>query len=278
MSIRIGLRGTPSGFGSRLLGSVVIVFILGASVCNAQQSDSAAKPQGKTKLEVDIDRSLERYSVYVDGDTQAMKPVKVLTWNNPLAGGVGKFRTVLYLKDGQPKAVCCIWPGPNKKLYHEFGTLTRSPIVGKLDGKPSWEMGVDLIQFHPVPESDPPSTDRRRRLLQMKDLIRRFTAVETLSRKGEATREQLRLLPTPLYRYEKASEQITDGAVFCFAHTTDPEALVLLEAVPADGELRWQYTFIRRTTLPVTGYLDGNDVWSTDRAGLASFNQLPMSR
>jgi hypothetical protein len=244
-----------------------------------QQIAKKYKARAKAdKLSQDIDRSLERYEVF-EGDNETPLTVKqVLIWNNPVAGGFGKFRTVLYIHDGQPKAVCCIWPGSGNRLYHEFGSLTRNNLRGKFEGKRSWSMADGVVGFVPIPDADPPAADRRRRFLQMKSLIRRFSAIETLSRKGEPTREVLRMLPTPLFRYEKESEQIVDGAVFAFVHATDPEALVVLEAVKKDDAMKWEYTFVRRTTLPVTGELDEIPVWSTDVAGYKSFNQIGSPR
>lgn len=234
--------------------------------------ETAAK---KTKVELEIDRSFERYKVYVEGDSKPLNVMSVLTWNNPLAGGTGKYRTVIFLQDGQPKAACCTWGSASNRLYHEFGSLTRKALRGTLDGRTSWKMAGR--EFRPVPDADAPLKDRRRRLLQMKRLIQRFTAIETMSRQGKPTREQLRMLPTPLYRYEKESGNIVDGAVFCYVHTTDPEALVVLEAVQSGGAMRWEYAFVRRTTLPVIGQLDEKTVWTTDEAGYEAFNQLPYS-
>lgn len=243
-----------------------------------QATEDQPKQEVKTQVEKDIDRSFERYKVFVEGDPRPLKVLSALTWNNPLAGGTGKYRTVLLLQDGQPKSVCCTWGSSSNRLYHEFGSLTRSGIRGELDGKNAWQMAASSLEFRPVPNTDEPAADRRRRLLQMKKLIRRFDAIETMSRQGTPTKEQLRLLPTPLYRYEQESDLIVDGAVFCFVHTTDPEALVVLESVRSGGKTRWEYAFVRRTSLPVIGQLDKETVWSTDEVGYKSFNQIPYTR
>ncbi len=232
--------------------------------------------EAKTQLDIDMDSSLQRYSVFVGDEKQPMTVLPVLSWNNPLAGSFGKCRSVIYLHEGQAKAVCCIW-STEASIYHEFGSLTRASLRGELDTKKIWEFAAGSVEFRPVPDADPPAAESRRRLLQMKVLIQRFAAIETMSRKGEPTREQLRMLPTPLYRYEKESAEVVDGAVFGFVHTTDPEALVVLEAVRAAETMRWDYLFVRRTTMPVIGQLDDKTVWSTDTDGYKTFNQLPYS-
>ncbi len=242
----------------------------------ADEPKQPADGEVKTKLEIDIDRSLAQYKVFVDDDPEPLTVLPVLTWDNPIAGTLGKFRTVLFIQDGQAKAACCIWSSANNQLYHEFGSLTRKGLRGQLNGAKKWAMDAGSVEFRPVPKCDPPAEDRRRRLLQIKKLIERFTAIETKSRKFEPTKEHLRLLTTPLYRYEKERDQIVDGAVFGFVHTTDPEALVVLEAVRSGDSARWEYTFVRRTTMPVIGKLDKEQVWSTDEAGYKSFNQIPF--
>lgn len=260
---------------TRVLSYVCVAHLL-AIPCSAlaDESDEATKKAEsvKTQRDKDIDESLERYKVYVGGDTKPLKPISALDWNNPLAGGAG--RTVLFLQNGQARSVCCIWASTSNQLYHEFGSFSRTGLRGELDGNDAWELGATGVKFRAIPESDEPAADRRRRLLQMKNLMRRFNAVELENRQREPDRVQLRLLARPLYRYEQESDQILDGAVFGYVHTTDPEALVVLEAVRSGEKLRWEYTFLRRTTLPVMGELDGVEVWNTDKAGYGTFNQI----
>lgn len=242
--------------------------------------DKAEKPKAekKTDLEIKIDSSLDRYKVFEGTDTKPMKSVyPVLAWTNPVAGTSRKAKTVLFVKDGQPKCVCCIWPS-GSRLYHEFGALTRKSLQGELDGNRKWLFDEESITFKPIPESGEPAKDRRRRLVQMRQLSRRFAAVEMENRKREDDRVQLRMLTTPLYRYEQESEQIVDGCLFCFADGTDPEAVLVIEAVKKNNSTRWEYAFMRRTTLPVTGQLDGATVWNTDTVGWTGFNQIRYDR
>ena len=60
-------------------------------------------------------------------------------------------------------------------------------------------------------------------------------------------REELRLLPQPVYRYESEDPEVQDGGVFAFVQGTDPEVLLLLEAVRTEGGLVWIYGFVRGT-------------------------------
>ena len=253
----------------------ISIFVWLGQGAAADEKTEEAKPKASrfSKAEKLMDESLERYKVYEGSDTEPLKPQHVLTWNNPIAGGLGRFRTVMFLKDGQPKSVCCIWGGA-KNLYHEFGSLSRNSLRGELDGRQAWTMPESGNRFKTIPNADKPIGDRRRRFLQMKRLAQRFSAIENQNRKGERDEVPLRMLTTPLYRYEKENKELIDGAIFCFAHTTDPEALVVIEAVAGDSKPHWEYAFIRRSSLPVTGYLDDEEVWNTDEAGYRTFNQL----
>src|SRR5262249_50154554 len=79
------------------------------------------------------------------------------------------------------------------------------------------------------------------RLTQIRTIARSFAA-ESRTRDGQTW--ELRLLPTPLLRYEAPQAQILDGALFAMVSSagTDPEVLLLIEARhPADDEKAWQW-------------------------------------
>ena len=103
-----------------------------------------------------------------------------------------------------------------------------------------------------------------RRLRQMKDLARRFTAHEFWDPNN--SRFELRLLAQPVLRYADPANNVVDGAVFVFAHGTNPEVLMLLEAVGADAATaKWQYSFARSGSAEMHVELDGQEVWLRER-------------
>ena len=57
----------------------------------------------------------------------------------------------------------------------------------------------------------------------MRALAAGFSVVAGYGAKGE-NKETLRLMPTPIYRYQSAGQGVADGAIFNFAKGTDPEA------------------------------------------------------
>ena len=99
------------------------------------------------------------------------------------------------------------------------------------------------------------------RLRQMKELAKEFTAVLRLAGRSPT---ELRLLPQPVYRYGSEANGILDGALFLFAQGTDPEVMLLLEAIDRDGGPRWQYGFARTTWAPVEALHQDRVAWSVD--------------
>jgi hypothetical protein len=90
---------------------------------------------------------------------------------------------------------------------------------------------------------DKPGSTRAARLLQMREMARRFSA-ELLKDAEGKQRMQMRLLTQPLFRYEE-SEEVLDGAVFGFTGTgTNPDALLLLD-LPSKGS--WRFGIVGMT-------------------------------
>ena len=92
----------------------------------------------------------------------------------------------------------------------------------------------------------------------MRTLADRFTANDEFEGKS---RWELRLLSKPLLRYADEKANLLDGAMFAWAHGTDPEVFLLLEARKVKDEYIWHYALA-----PMTGYalkvqLDGKEVW-----------------
>ena len=74
----------------------------------------------------------------------------------------------------------------------------------------------------------------------MRKLAQEFTG-HSVDR--DAKQWELRLLPTPLYRYPSAKTGVVDGAVFALMSGggTDPEVLLVIEAKEERGKMGWQY-------------------------------------
>ena len=103
----------------------------------------------------------------------------------------------------------------------------------------------------------------------MKVLADRFQVRMTGMKADRSDREDLRMLAKPLYRAEPGKVQSPepdwiDSGVFGFVQGTDPEAILLLEAIRQDGRPRWQYAFARATGGGLEARLDKMLVWSVE--------------
>jgi hypothetical protein len=82
---------------------------------------------------------------------------------------------------------------------------------------------------------------------------------------------QLRLLPTPVYRYANEKE-VLDGALFAFAQGTNPEVLLLIEALRGETPGRWQYGFAPMTSFEARVLRGDKIVWQQDVAPIPTLD------
>jgi hypothetical protein len=72
----------------------------------------------------------------------------------------------------------------------------------------------------------------------------------------------LRLLTTPLHRYDTTGALVSrGGALFAFCQQTDPELLLLLEARKSGAGYRWEYAVAGFSNIDLYLRLDGSEVW-----------------
>ncbi len=165
----------------------------------------------------------------------------------------------VWTDQGRPAAAMkCYYQPPYKHWGRTFVSLSSERIELTSDGKKLWTPAESGLSFAPLPDASEPADDPRRRLSQMRQIARRFTMVDHWGLK-EPTKWQLRLLPTPLYRYELPEADVVDGALFGYV-VNSPEALVLIEARKTAKGLAWYYAVARFTRFEVTVSLDGNPI------------------
>jgi hypothetical protein len=169
------------------------------------------------------------------------------------------------------------------EICHEFGSLSRSKkIVVRDKTRVVWSPGKAGVEFRDFPDAPAPAEDGAARLRQMKSLAGRFTARLRPLNVDNGEPEVLRLLPRPLYRYELKDSKGTspilrDGAMFAFVMGTDPEVVLLLEAVEREGKAVWQYAVARATSYGVEASLGDEVIWSVP-SGPNPTNLMQISR
>jgi hypothetical protein len=253
-----------------LTGLLVVVALVQNIPADEPPAGEDSQEETK-KLSERIEKSIDWYEVLPEiGATRALRPQPVMRWRNVARGQDGEAMMVIWAHNGRPEALASIFPWEGY-LCHEFGSLSRrTKLVARDKNGVVWSPNVAGVEFKNVPDAPPPADTPVARLRQMKAMAERFKATMTGWKGDNSDREELRLLPRPLYRYElkeakEASPHLLDGALFAFVMGTDPEVVMVLEAVGAADQVVWQYAFARATSGGLETKLDGNVVWTAEK-------------
>jgi hypothetical protein len=223
------------------------------------------------KLNDLIEGSIDWYDVFPAADsTTRLTPQPVLRWRNAARGQEGEAMMVVWSHNGRPVAAAGIYPWQGK-LCHEFDSLSRE---GKVNAREKdrviWAPTGAGVEFKDVPNAPKPAKTAAERLRQMKVIAEGFKATMTGWQGDNADQEALRLLPRPLYRYDLANAKepdpkLLDGALFAYVQGTDPEVVLVLEAVGPVETTNWQYAFVRATAGGLEVKLGNDVVWSVKK-------------
>jgi hypothetical protein len=169
----------------------------------------------------------------------------------------------IWASEGRPVAVVAIEyyndPPRGARWLYEIASLSTDRIAVQRGSETNWTAKEAGLRLEAITGAAPPADKPARRLTQMKDLLRRFSAHE---HEGSEGRLELRPLASPLYRYEDAAQNVVDGAIFAFASGTNPEVLMVLEAHGGtEGPAVWKFAPAQMTGAAVVVELDGKEVW-----------------
>jgi hypothetical protein len=221
------------------------------------------------------------YEFYLDrqkGERLELRREPVMRWTseNDYHGEV-----YVWTHQGAAAVVGCIFSGPQgeagRQIMHEFHSLASQPLSAGERGGSGWQPDEAGITLEPVPDAPEPARSKVLRLVQMRDLARRFSS--QVDRQGGMS--EMRLLPQPIYRYETdGAGAVVDGAVFAFVWTagTDPEVLLVIEARRTDGGVRWQFAPARFTNREARLKYQGKEVWKADAATAGIFDGVKTKR
>ncbi len=227
-------------------------------------------------------KEVETYSIAVESAPKQaleLKKEPVFEWVNPTRNEVQLGAVFLWLRDGRPAALAGIFSHPHEKptgrvILHELHALDPEKLVVKRDEYNQWKPQAGLERKE-LPDSGAPAATQGARLVQMRRLAKEFGGYE-IDREGK--RWELRLLPTPLYRYPEARTGVIDGALFALVSNagTDPEVLLLVEARAEGGKLRWQYACGRFSDLELHVLRKGKEVYSSVPSETNRFSHDPL--
>lgn len=215
-----------------------------------------------------LNQAVNQYELYSSEGRSKTSAKIALRWDNKERGRFEGL-TAIWLDAHRPVAIASIYPW-RSSLKHEFDLLSRAAgIVAKQGSTVVWQPAKhEVVEFRPIPKAGPPAETRRRRLLQIKRLAAEFQATLIGWKPDDSDREVLRMLPTPIHRYEPpsgANARLLDGAIFAFVKGIDPECVLLIEAHEHRREHRWEFAFVRQTSGSLQALHKKDVVWRVDK-------------
>ncbi|TWU15388.1 hypothetical protein [Allorhodopirellula heiligendammensis] len=246
-----------------LLGNLVFVGLApGQTGANAISAQIVASRSSFDALRVDA----------VDGRSP-IRVVTVLSFfnaervgeNAPVVDGLLAF----CIDEGRPVAAVNIYPWDGN-VCHELDVLSRQANLRlSYDTGVQWQPAESAAVFHQIEGTDPPSPNPAVRLRQIKHFASLFSATLVGFNSDDSDRQELRRMPTPLYRYQVPSPEkargVVDGAVFAFVQGNDPEVLLLIEAIRDNQTMHWEYAFVRASSGSLTGSYRGTVTWRAEK-------------
>jgi hypothetical protein len=194
------------------------------------------------------------------------EPEPILRWTNHL--GRRYYGDVyVWTHEGRPEVVASINNvfAASRTTETEFLSLSSEFPLLSHNEKVVWEPSVPGVELKPLPNAPKPGANASNRLLQMRTLSLQFSVVADYGVDKEM-KEELRLLRTPIYRYESAAQGVVDGALFAFTKGTDPDALLMIEARGKKDDVEWKYTFARLNGYcSLRGMMKDTEVWQVER-------------
>lgn len=229
-------------------------------------------PQAKQRLELmqAAVGSLEPASAELKPAALAPAAKPLLRYSDPTRGGVGvDFKApekgnvlvdagVWRLgAEGRPAALVTleIYQAADGSRVVSFEFLSLTDKKFSLRHKTQavrWDATGSALEMKELPDGPKPAGTPTARLVQMRQLARRFAARERF--KTETA--ECRLIAQPIDRYQSKADGIDDGAIFALANGTNPEIGIVIET---DGK-RWQYGVLRLSSAESRITLDGKEV------------------
>ena len=202
--------------------------------------------------------------------TAELVPEPVLNWDD-LPRGHYYGRLWVWGATGRPAAIVETytinfakdigsWPG---NVVH---SLAPEPL--RAEGTLGWNWAPTEPGFTPkrLEGAPSPAATKNLRRSQLRALAKRFTANQTWM----GDRSELRLLPTSIRMYESADDDSTDdglldGGLFAFVHGgTNPEIILILEAIRGANDDYWQYGCVRLGHAQMQAKFDDREAWSVE--------------
>jgi hypothetical protein len=204
-----------------------------------------------------------RYSVRVGDRKEESKAADpCLRWADPVSNATDGVIAVYAHDGGRPDAVVQFFHNFQKRWIVEFTIIPDRDVTVLLSGREHWKPTEFVCAFADLPDAPAPAATPVARLSQMRTLAANFAVVDYFG--VQEQKVDLRLLSQPAYRYAEAGK-IVDGAMFVFAHGTNPEACVLIEAYPDGKVTKYRYAVAPMSIYKLEARYKGTPVWTVPR-------------
>ncbi|MEZ6061647.1 MAG: hypothetical protein R3C19_14970 [Planctomycetaceae bacterium] len=236
-----------------------VLLLLAASQCPADE------PPSPTPSEIRLDfmkSSIKDYDFRLSPDFDAKLtpgPDPLLRFTNPVSGLQDGGFFVWTSDEGRPMAGAQVFLTSDDLWIHEFQSLSPLPFRVTRDGQTVWEPHRAGVDVKPVPDAPEPAENPVRRLVQMRQIAARFSVSDNFE--GRENSDELRLMAKPLLRFGQDKSNTLDGALFVHAHGTDPELMIVIEALTSAEGYRWHYSLAPMTGYALKASLDDKPVW-----------------
>lgn len=268
-STRIDQQWKPTSLMLSAVGiSLTLVLLPQASADEVDEADEATKLLSQWHAVYDeIQQSFELQIQNDDGGWTTVAQPAEPAFKLRRTGNVFRHgRGWIWEHDGRPIAVGCIWShlrAPEsvvRTVAFEFHSLTDGNVRARRNGLVEWQTSVPGLEWIDIEFPIPPAERRSLRLGQMRAIAREYTAGNKEGIRGSKARPH-QVFTKPVYRYP-GGETNTDGAIFPFGDSDDPEFYMIIEAVSG----KWRIAFARSNVLRLYVERDGEPIWSCDRA------------
>ncbi len=253
--------------------NVAMLLLMFVTIGSADADEKASPPATKTNKEQQDEKlaatrlefmktSVKDYEFREGPDFKAklsLVPEPLLRFTNLVSGLQDGGFVVWTSASGRPMVGAQVFLTSDDLWIHEFQSLAPVPITASRNEEIVWQPDRAGADRKPVPDAPLPAAKAVQRLVQMRQIARRFSVSDDFE--GRVQSDNLRLLSNPMLRFGTEGSEILDGALFVHAHGTDPELMILIEALKSDDGYRWHYSLAPMTGYALKAALDEKPVW-----------------
>ena len=192
-------------------------------------------------------------------DDQPRRFIDATLWAWTVQGRPVAFQKIEAMEFGDAKS-------PTSKWQYCFASMSPDLLHVEWPGDRRFVSKESGIEARPLPGAPEPAEGNIQRKRQAREMVRMFSGRIVTSPRAN-TREQMRLLTTPLLEFADPRTKEYQGAVFGFStNGTNPDVLLLLE-IRTEGEKSvptWHYAPVRMTCCDATLAYEDREVWKIE--------------